>query len=153
MSIQSSAIGAMAALLGLAVPALAASSADIAASLAPEVVQVVSGGNWEDGGKKGGYRAVLVAPSGAEANSTQLYLEWLAAGKDGAPPVLVMSSPIKEINDLKLANATLSMEYEKANEFTVFVEPSDPNRDAGNSYTILATAPGKYTFSLGAPPE
>ena len=129
----------------------AASPADIAAALAPEVVQVVSGGVWEDGGKKGGYRAVLVAPEGA--SGAQLYLEWLAAGTGGAAPSLVISSPIKEVNDLKLPDATLNMESEKTNEFTLFVEPNDPSKDSGQSYTILAAAPGKYTFSLGAPPE
>lgn len=129
----------------------AASPADIAAALAPEVVQVVSGGTWDDAGKKGGYRAVLVVPVGG--GGAQLFLEWLAAGTDGGPPALVASSPIKEINDLKMPDATLSSETEKKNEFTVFVEPNDPNKDGGQTYAILAGAPGKYTFSLGAPPE
>jgi len=129
----------------------AGSPADIAAGLAPEVVQVVSGGTWEDAGKKGGYRAVLVVPVGGGA--AQLFVEWLAAGADGGAPALVTASPIKEINDLKMPDATLSSETEKKNEFTVFVEPNDPNKDGGQTYAILAGAPGKYTFSLGAPPE
>ena len=140
-----------AALILAASAAKAASPADIAAGLAPEVVQVVSGGTWEDAGKKGGYRAVLVAPVGG--GPAQLFLEWLAAGAEGGPAALVATSPIKEINDLKMPDATLSSETEKKNEFTVFVEPNDPNKDGGQTYAILAGAPGKYTFSLGAPPE
>jgi len=135
----------------MAAPAAAASPADIAAGLAPEVVQVVSGGTWDNAGKKGGYRAVLVAQAGA--GGAQLYLEWLAAGTDGAAPSLVTSAPVKEINDLKLPDATLSSEFEKPNEYTVFLEPNDPTKDSGQSYTIVATTPGKYTFSLGASPE
>ena len=141
------------ALMLAGVPALAASPSEVAAGLAPEVVQVVSGGIWDDGGKTGGYRAVLIGASGAGAKGAELYLEWVAAGKDGAPPTIVNTSPIKEVNDLKLADALLSMEFEKANEFTLFVEPNDPTKDSGNSYTVVATTPGKYTFTLGAPPE
>ena len=153
MRLRSLGIASAALLLSSIGRAPAASPADIAAGLAPEVVQVVSGGTWQDGDKKGGYRAVLVEPSGGGATGAQLFLEWLAAGKDGAAPAIVASSPIKEVNDLKLSNATLSMEYEKTNEFTVFLEPNDPSKDTVDSYTILATAPGKYSFSLGAPPE
>jgi hypothetical protein len=134
-------------------PAVAASPAEIASTLAPEVIQVVSGGLWDDGGKTGGYRAVLVAPTEAGGRGAELYLEWIAAGKDGAAPSVVATSPIKEVNDLKLADALLSMEFEKANEFTLFVEPNDPAKDSGNSYTVVATTPGKYNFTLGAPPE
>jgi hypothetical protein len=142
---------AAAAIAGLARGVQAASPADIASGLAPEVLQVVSGGSWENAGKKGGYRAVLVASS--TGSDAELYIEWLAAGSNGQPPSLVMSLPVKEINDLKLPNATLNAEFEAANEYTVFVEADDPSKDSGKSYTVLAGPPGKYTFSLGAPPE
>jgi len=131
--------------------AMAASPADIASGLAPEVVQVVSGGAWQDAGKTGGYRAVLVVPVGG--GGAQLFIEWLAAGTGGAAPAIAAISPVKEIGELKLPDATLGSETEKTGEYTIFVEPNDPAKDSGQSYTIVASAPGKYTFSLGAPPE
>jgi hypothetical protein len=135
-------------------PALAVAGSpptDIAKALAPEVLQVVSGGNWDDGGKKGAYRAVLVAPE--PGGGAELVVQWLAPGQPGGAPILVASALVKEIADLKLPDATLSAEFESANEYTVFVEPDDPSKDAGQSYTVLVGVPGKYTFSLGAPPE
>lgn len=153
MTMRKTAQTACLAMLVLAGVAKAASPADIALGLAPEVVQVVSGGLWDDSGKKGGYRAILIGPTGAGAQGSELYLEWLAAGQNGAPPSIIISSPIKEVNDLKLADALLTMEFEKANEFTLFVEPNDPSKLTGNSYTVIATTPGKYSFSLGTPPE
>jgi len=138
-------------LLGLASRAEAASPAEIAAGLAPEVIAVVSGGKWQEGDRNGGYRAVLVAPAGAVG--AQLYIEWLAAGANGGAPSMVATVPVKEVNDLRLPNATLSAESETDNQFTVFVESDDPATQSGNSYTVNAAAPGKYTFSLGAPPE
>ena len=138
-------------LASLSPSAYAASPADIAAAVAPEVVQVVSGGNWADGGKKGGYRAIVVVSAGDA--KAQLFIEWLAAGTNGGPPSLVATVAVKEVNELKLPDATLSSEFEKSNEYTVFVEPNDPSKDSGQSYTIVATVPGKYSFSPGALPE
>ncbi len=134
-------------------PALAAAPADVAAAVSPQIVQVVSGGNWEDGGKKGYYRAVLVAPADASSGA-QIYVQWMtAADASGGLPTISMAAPIKEVTDLKVVDAVLSMEYEKPNEFILYVEPSDPSKAAQQSLTVTATQPGKYTVSKGPLPE
>ena len=133
-------------------PVSAASPADLAAGLALQIVQVVSGGNWDDGGKKGYYRAVLIAP--ADANSgAQIFLQWVQAGKDQPVPTIAAMVPVKEVNDLHLIDATLNMEVTKANEVLLYVEPNDPSKDTMQSYSITATVPGKYTAAAGALPE
>ncbi len=137
----------------LAVPAaLAASPADIAKAVDPAVVQMVTGGNWEDGGKKGYYRAVMIAPA-TSASGAEVYLQWFQSAKDQTTPTLVLEVPIKEVNDLKLTDATLSMETLKANEFILYVEPNDPSKDTQQGFSVTATSPGKYTAVAGALPE
>lgn len=139
------------ALAGIPQVGFAASAADVAKALAPEVLQVVSGGTWKDGDKTGDYRAVLIAPGGGAA--AELVVQWLSPGAAGAPPSVVASATVKEVADLKLADATLNAEVGGDNDYTVFVEPDDPSKDNGQSYTVSAGAPGKYTFNVGAPPE
>ena len=134
------------------VAVLAASPTEIAAALAPEVIQAVSGGTWADGGKTGYYRAVLVAPPDASSGA-QLFVQWVQAANGATAPSLLSAMPIKEFNDLKLIDASLSMEYQKSNEFMLYVEPNDPTKDAAQSFSVTATLPGKYSAVVGAPPE
>jgi hypothetical protein len=145
---------AAALLFGIAdAPARADGPADIAAAVAPQIVQVVSGGNWEDGGKKGYYRAVLIAPPDANSG-VQIFLQWMtAADPAGAKPAISVATPVKEVSDLKVVDAVLSMEYEKPNEFILYVEPADPSKAAQQSLTVTATAPGKYSVARGPLPE
>lgn len=133
-------------------PGFAASPADIAKGIDSAAVQIVTGGNWEDAGKKGYYRAVLIAPA-TTSGSAELYLQWFQASKDQASPGLVFQVPVKEVNDLKLTDATLSMETQNTNEFIFYVEPNDPSKDTLQSFSVSATLPGKYTAIAGALPE
>ncbi len=136
------------------VKAWAAAPADVAAAVAPQIVQVVSGGSWEDAGKRGYYRAVLVAPPDANSGA-QIFLQWMTAAdaSNGGLPAISMAAPVKEVADLKLLDAVLSMEFEKPNEFILYVEPADPALAAAQSLTVTATAPGKYTSVKGPLPE
>lgn len=135
------------------VAAWAASPSDVAGTLSPQLVQTVSGGNWDEGGKKGYYRAVLVAPSD-EGTKAQIFVQWMTASDAaGAAPSVATMTPIDGTGDLKLVDAVFSMEYEKPNEFILYVEPSDPAKTAQDSLTITATTPGKYTVSKGPLPE
>jgi len=141
-------------LAGFALPAQAATPADLAAGVAPQIVQVVSGGNWEDAGKKGYYRAVLVAPPDANSGA-QIFLQWMTSAdqSSGGAPAIAVGTAVTEVADLKLLDAVLSMEFEKPNEFILYVEPADPSKAALQSLTVTATAPGKYTAVKGPLPE
>ena len=133
--------------------ALAASPADVAAGLAPQVVNVVSGGAWDDGGKKGYYRAVLIAPADA-GSGAQIFVQWIqAAGASAPAQPIVAVAPIKEYNDMKLVDATLTMDTETPGEFIVYIEPTDPSKAAQQSFTLTAGKPGSYTIVNGPLPE
>ncbi len=134
--------------------AFAAAPSDIATALAPQVVGVVSGGTWEESGKKGYYRAVLIAPADASTGA-QIYLQWMTAAdqSSGGVPAIAKAVPVQEVADQKMLDANLSMEFEKPNEFILYVEPSDPSKAATQSLTVTATAPGKYTAVKGPLPE
>lgn len=132
---------------------VAATPADIAAAASPQIIQLVSGGNWEDAGKKGYYRAILVAPPDS-GSGAQIFLQWMnAAGAEAGSQTVQAAVQVKELNDLKVADAVLNMESEKPNEFILYIEPADPAKAAQQSLTVTATGPGKYTVANGPLPE
>ena len=130
----------------------AASAADVAAGLSSQIVEVVSGGAWEDGGKKGYYRAVLVAPADA-GSGAQIFMQWMQAAGAGTVPSIVAVAPIKEYNDQKLVDATINADTETPGEFIVYIEPRDPSKAAQQSFTLTASKPGIYTIAHGPIPE
>jgi hypothetical protein len=147
-------LAAGAVLVGVVADASAAAPADVAAAVAPQVVGVVSGGNWEDGGKKGYYRAVLIAPPDASSGA-QIFLQWMTAADQasGGVPAVAMVASVQEVAAEKMIDANLSMEFERPNEFILYVEPADPSKAAAQSLTVTATSPGKYSAVKGPLPE
>lgn len=145
---------ALSLMLALAGPAAAAPLApqDAAAAVPANVIQVVSGGTWEDGGKKGTYRAIMVAPA-SPAEGAQIFLQWLAAGKDPGTVEVASVVALQKINDMKLPDAFLSMDFEKSNEVMLYVQPYDPAKESDQSFTVTATLPGKLSIEQGAAPE
>ena len=57
--------------------------------------------------------------------------------------------PIKEVNDQKLANASIEIEGEesKDNEITIVVSSYDFEADKDINLFVKGTAPGKYTMA------
>jgi len=122
-------------------------------AVAPEVSEVASGGHWSADGKGGFYRA-LVVMAGEKGATVNIYVQWLSFGDGGKPPVIVKSVPIKEINDQKLGNASITIggEEDKDNETTISVSSYDIDEDEDISLYVKATNPGAYTMEK-APPE
>jgi hypothetical protein len=124
----------------------AADAGKLVDSIAPEVSEVASGGQWSADGKGGFYRA-LVVMAGDKAAIANVYLEWMTFD-DGSKPVVVKSIPVKEINDQNLGNASIEIggENDKENETTIFVSSYDIEEDKDISLLIKATKPGAYTI-------
>ena len=57
--------------------------------------------------------------------------------------------PIKEVNDQKLANASIEIEGEesKDNEITIVVSSYDFEADKDITLSVKGTAPGKYAMA------
>lgn len=107
-----------AALLALASVPLAATAADddakIVESLPPQVADVVTGGSWS-AGKQGGFYRALVIMTGTEKDfGARVFLQWLALSEASPVPTVVKTVPIKEVNDQKLANASIEIEGEES---------------------------------------
>ena len=107
-----------AALLALAFVPLAAAAADddakIVESLPPQVADVVTGGSWS-AGKQGGFYRALVIMTGTEKDfGARVFLQWLALSEASPVPTVVKTVPIKEVNDQKLANASIEIEGEES---------------------------------------
>ena len=107
-----------AALVALASVPLAATAADddakIVESLPPQVADVVTGGSWS-AGKQGGFYRALVIMTGTEKDfGARVFLQWLALSEASPVPTVVKTVPIKEVNDQKLANASIEIEGEES---------------------------------------
>ncbi len=84
----------------------------------------------------------------------------LALSETNPVPKVIATMPIKEVNDQKLANASIEIEGEesKDNEITIIVSSYDFDADKDVTLFVKGTAPGKYTMAKapvkapGAPP-
>ena len=126
-------------------------SAALVDQVAPEVSEVASGGHWSADGKGGFYRTFVVM-GGEKGGIAEIYLQWVSFG-DGKP-VVVNSLPLKEINEQKLGNASITIggEDDKENETTIFISSYDIEEDKDISLFVKATNPGTYSIEK-APPE
>jgi hypothetical protein len=146
------------ALLTLSLVPLAAAAADddtkLVESISPQVADVVTGGSWS-ADKQGGFYRVFVIMSGEGANfGAHVYLQWLALANDSPLPAVVKTVAVKEVNDQKLANASIELngEENKDNEITVVVGSYDFEADKDISLFVKAGLPGTYTMTK-APPK
>jgi hypothetical protein len=66
-----------------------------------------------------------------ETFSARVFLQWLALSETNLIPTVVATVPIKEVNDQKLANASIEIEGEesKDNEITIVVSSYDFEAD------------------------
>ena len=73
----------------------------------------------------------------------------LALSETNPVPKVIATMPIKEVNDQKLANASIEIEGEesKDNEITIIVSSYDFDADKDITLFVKGTAPGKYTMA------
>lgn len=140
----------------LASPALAGDGADadaLAGAMPAQITEVTTTGTWQDGGRSGTYRALVVMGETAGKPHAKVYLQWI----DGAPPAggsaIAASKPIDQINALNVPNASLAMDSEAKNEVTLLVQSYDPNAESSLSFSVTATLPGQLTVSEGGGTE
>ncbi|MGB0058023.1 MAG: hypothetical protein WBQ20_15000 [Methyloceanibacter sp.] len=86
----------------------------IVESLPTEIADVVTGGSWS-ADKQGGFYRAIVAMTGAEKDfGAHVFLHWLALSDTNPVPKVIATVPIKEVNDPKLANASIEIEAKRA---------------------------------------
>ena len=133
--------------------------AKIVAGVPTEVADIVTGGSWSADKQGGFYRAFVIMNGTQETFSARLFLQWLALSETSPIPTVVATVPIKEVNDQKLANASIEIEGEdsKDNEITIVVSSYDFEADKDINLFVKGTAPGKYTMAKApkraAPPS
>jgi hypothetical protein len=133
--------------------------AKIVAGVPTEVADIVTGGSWSADKQGGFYRAFVIMNGTQETFSARVFLQWLALSETTPIPTVVATVPIKEVNDQKLANASIEIEGEesKDNEITIVVSSYDFEADKDINLFVKGTAPGKYTMAKApkraAPPS
>ena len=127
--------------------------AKIVASVPTEVADIVTGGSWSADKQGGFYRAFVIMNGNQETFSARVFLQWLALSETNPIPTVVATVPIKEVNDQKLANASIEIEGEesKDNEITIVVSSYDFEADKDITLSVKGTAPGKY--AMAKPPK
>ena len=142
------------ALLALAFVPLASAAAQgddakIVASVPTEVADILTGGSWSADKQGGFYRAFVIMSGTQETFGARIFLQWLALSETSPIPTVVATVPIKEVNDQKLANASIEIEGEesKDNEITIVVSSYDFDTDKDITLFVKGTAPGKYTMA------
>lgn len=122
--------------------------AKIVASVPTEVADIVTGGSWSADKQGGFYRAFVIMNGNQETFSARVFLQWLALSETNPIPTVVATVPIKEVNDQKLANASIEIEGEesKDNEITIVVS-SYFEADKDINLFVKGTAPGKYAMA------
>lgn len=123
--------------------------AKIVAGVPTEVADIVTGGSWSADKQGGFYRAFVIMNGTQETFSARVFLQWLALSETTPIPTVVATVPIKEVNDQKLANASIEIEGEdsKDNEITIVVSSYDFEADKDINLFVKGTAPGKYTMA------
>ena len=118
------------------------------AQIPAEVPEVVSGGNWNDGGTAGAYRAILVISGRDKDFAARVYLQWIAFKADGGQPQIVKTVAIKEVNDLRWQNGFIALgDADTDNEMTIIVTSYDPKQDKDVSLAFKAKTPGVYAVT------
>ena len=144
---------ATALLLSAFAPMTSASAADDAGklveSLPTEIADVVTGGSWSADKQGGFYRAIVVMSGNEKDFGARVFLQWLSLSETSPVPTVVATVPIKEVNDQKLANASIEIEGEesKDNEITIIVSSYDFEADKDITLFVKGTAPGKYAMA------
>ena len=66
------------------------------------------------GQARGSYRAIVVITGTEKDFGARVFLQWLALSEASPVPTGVATVPIKEVNDQKLANASIEIEAKRA---------------------------------------
>jgi hypothetical protein len=139
----------------LATPAGAAEmTADaLVQTLDPTITEVTTTGNWEAGGRKGVYRAIVVMSGVPDHRIAEAFVQWIAPKADGSGFEVVASKPVQAFNERRVDNAELTMDSEKISEGTLLVQSYDPAKDTDQGVTVKLGNPGELTIDEQAPSE
>jgi hypothetical protein len=91
------------------------SSADRAARVPIDVVEVVSGGNWDQGAARGFWRVVAIMvpdPTSSSIPHCEVFVQWVGSRTPGAPFEIIAAAPLTQFNALGLASASVTLESE-----------------------------------------
>jgi hypothetical protein len=130
--------------LSRSAPRRRTTTAKIVEGLSPQVADVVTGGSWSAGKQGGFYRAIVVMTGTEQTFGARIFLQWLGLSEANPVPTVLATVPIKEINDQKLANASIEIEGEESKDISMRTRTSlCSSRVPRPANTPMAKAPAK----------
>ena len=103
------------------------------------------GGTWENDAKSGAYR-ILIARTGGDTVTARLFIQWLAYGDNGEPPV-DNTIEIKELSDLNVDIVDYTSDSD-TDGLSVYLETINPSGDKDETYELHVVSPTEYKFGL-----
>ena len=132
------------AVVGVA-PVAAAGPAVPYGALHPEVFRVESGGAWQDAGKSGYYRALILKKCSHEHCYDSLFIEWVASA--GGEVTFVSGKQIDEVGDQTLVSKLTFLPSKSGTRLEV--THAGDSRNQRWIRCLRLGAPGAYQASLG----
>lgn len=120
-----------------------------AARLPVEVSEVVSGGTWIEGQASGSYRTVTIQTF-APVEVAEVFLQWVGSRSPVEPLQIISSVPLREFNDQKLAQASITLETDVEGVAKIVIAGQDAAGRAVGLLSFRATGPGQYVVE---PPD
>lgn len=124
-------------------PVRADEVADGIAAMPGGVEDVRIGGTWQDEGKSGVFRIVIVR-SGGNAVTARLFVQWIGYGETGETTV-EHSLEITEFAELNRDIVDYTSESD-AEGLSVYIEAIDPEGTASEQYELFIFGPDDYRF-------
>lgn len=115
----------------------------LAARLPVEVFEVVSGGTWIEGRASGTYRMVTIQTF-APVEMAEVFLQWVGSRSPVEPLQIISSVPLREFNDQKLAQASITLDTDVEGIAKIVVAGQDGAGRAAGLLSFRATGPGQY---------
>ena len=108
------------------------------------ILEVVTGGNWAEGGHSGIYRAVVVQRGREGARTVAVYLQWLSENEDGDPAAITASVPIREMEGRIVPSASVALESEVENDAQLTIAAPEAVDPSARLLVVRASGPGRY---------
>jgi hypothetical protein len=120
---------------------------NLAAAVPAEVIEVQSGGTWQDGATSGMFRVVTTVSGLDKDYGARVFIQWLAVGTADGQMRIHKSTPVKEFNDLKMPHVVVAFDSDVPGEASIVLVSQDAERRRDVLVSVRTGKPGTYSVT------